>query len=143
MPQFNFTTYSSQIFWLLICFSVLYLVIRNVVIPRLHHTINNRTSVIDRDVDEAQKFYNEIEDLNQQIHSIKSQAQTEAQAMIEQSYKNKSMEREQKMEELKQEVENLTKQSKSRRKEFAAHVVFENEAITSTLIPKISKKILT
>lgn len=42
MPQFNFATYSSQIFWLLICFGVFFTYIKFYFLPRLEGVLLKR-----------------------------------------------------------------------------------------------------
>ncbi|MBT7451768.1 MAG: F0F1 ATP synthase subunit B', partial [Rhodospirillaceae bacterium] len=42
MPQFDPSTFSSQLFWLLICFVVLYWVISKFAIPRIGDILEQR-----------------------------------------------------------------------------------------------------
>ncbi len=46
MPQFDFSTYSSQIFWLLFCFGVFYSYIRFFFLPKLDGILSKRNSEI-------------------------------------------------------------------------------------------------
>jgi F-type H+-transporting ATPase subunit b len=46
MPQFDFSTYSSQIFWLLFCFGVFYTYIRFFFLPRLDGILSKRNAEI-------------------------------------------------------------------------------------------------
>ncbi len=52
-PPFDFWHWPSQIFWLLITFSVLYLVLSRSILPRIGGTIERRGSQVASDLDEA------------------------------------------------------------------------------------------
>ncbi|WPY00321.1 ATP synthase subunit b' [Candidatus Trichorickettsia mobilis] len=47
MPQFDISTYSSQIFWLAIIFSCLYLVISKIIAPTSEKILANRQQILD------------------------------------------------------------------------------------------------
>ena len=56
MPQLNPEFWLSQIFWLLFIFSILYLIIWKVFLPRITYSIENRKSKIVNDLNETQKL---------------------------------------------------------------------------------------
>jgi len=53
MPQLDVTTYTSQLFWLIICFSLLYLAIKYQTIPKLEQILQNRWNHIEGAQEEA------------------------------------------------------------------------------------------
>ncbi len=55
MPQFDVTQFPSQIFWLVVCFAVLYVLMAKLVLPRIGQTIESRERKIQSDLDAAQK----------------------------------------------------------------------------------------
>jgi len=55
MPQFDVKAFPSQIFWLVVCFAVLYFLMAKLVLPRIGRTIESRESKIQSDLDAAQK----------------------------------------------------------------------------------------
>ncbi len=55
MPQFDLTRFPTQIFWLVVCFAVLYALMANMVLPRIGKTIENRERKIQGDLEAAQK----------------------------------------------------------------------------------------
>lgn len=55
MPQFDLTRFPTQIFWLVVCFAVLYALMANLVLPRIGKTIESRERKIQGDLDAAQK----------------------------------------------------------------------------------------
>lgn len=50
LPQFDFTTYSSQIFWLFLCFAVLFLFIKYYFLPAIQGVLDVRDTKISDDI---------------------------------------------------------------------------------------------
>lgn len=61
MPQLDFDTYSPQFFWMIVCFSVLYLFISKVFVHNIESSIDARHRKINRLLDDAQKLTQESE----------------------------------------------------------------------------------
>jgi F-type H+-transporting ATPase subunit b len=53
MPQFDATTFPSQLFWLLISFVALYWIISRIAVPRIGEVLEQRARVIQDDLDRA------------------------------------------------------------------------------------------
>ena len=64
MPQLDLATYSSQIFWLITCLSVLFVSLKYYFIPRLESSIKNRQRKIEKMLSDAQDMRLESENLN-------------------------------------------------------------------------------
>ncbi len=60
-PPFDPTTYSSQLFWLVICFTFLYVVLSKLAIPRIGEVLEERHDRIQRDLDKASKLQEETQ----------------------------------------------------------------------------------
>ena len=56
MPQLDPEFWASQIFWLILIFSSLYLIIWKIFLPKIAYSIENRKSRVVNDLDEAQKL---------------------------------------------------------------------------------------
>lgn len=65
MPQFDTLTFSSQIFWLIITFGLLYIIIKNFVVPKAEQIFNNRKNTIDNQLEEATLLNAETEKLKE------------------------------------------------------------------------------
>ena len=61
MPQLNTEFWTAQIFWLILIFSILYLIIWRIFLPKITYSIENRKFKIVDDLNKAQK---EIESLS-------------------------------------------------------------------------------
>lgn len=53
MPQFDTTTFASQIFWLVVTFAIVYVFISRVALPRISATLENRQRKIGDDLAKA------------------------------------------------------------------------------------------
>lgn len=60
-PPFDPTTYSSQLFWLVICFTFLYVVLSKLALPRIGEVLEERRDRIQRDLDKAAQLREETE----------------------------------------------------------------------------------
>jgi F-type H+-transporting ATPase subunit b len=56
LPQLNVTTFSPQIFWLVVTFAMLYFVLSKVLLPRIGEVIEERADRITRDIEAAQRL---------------------------------------------------------------------------------------
>jgi F-type H+-transporting ATPase subunit b len=63
VPQLAVETYSSQVFWILIGFVILYLYVANVVTPKIEETFEDRISHIDDLIKNAKKLEAEAQKL--------------------------------------------------------------------------------
>lgn len=54
LPQLDFTTYSSQLFWMAIIFFVLYLVMSKKALPEIGSIVENRKGIIDENLKSAE-----------------------------------------------------------------------------------------
>ena len=61
LPQFDPSTYPSQIFWLLLTFGILYTVFSKKILPTLSNIIETRQNHIQGNLDTAEKLKNEAE----------------------------------------------------------------------------------
>ena len=87
MPQLNPEFWISQIFWLILIFSTLYLVIWKIFLPKITYSIENRKSRIVNDLDEAQKLKERAEKKLNEYNVIIEKSKKEAKKIIEDSKK--------------------------------------------------------
>ena len=70
MPQLDVTTYSTQIFWLLVCFSVLLILAKSFVVPNMDNIFNNRMRHINLLLDQASKLADEAKKIDREINDF-------------------------------------------------------------------------
>lgn len=60
MPQFDVSSFSSQLFWLITFFSFLYVVVSKYLAPRLEMLISQRGQIIEDNISLAQEYNDQI-----------------------------------------------------------------------------------
>ena len=87
MPQLNPEFWTSQIFWLILIFSILYLVIWKVFLPKITYSIENRKSRVVSDLDETQKLKENAEKKLKEYNQIIENSKKEAKKIIDDGVK--------------------------------------------------------
>lgn len=82
MPQLDVSTFSSQIFWLIICFATLYFLLSRRALPRISEILEARQDRIAADLDQAQRLRREAEAALLAYEQGVAKAQGEAHALI-------------------------------------------------------------
>jgi len=80
LPQLDTSTYVSQVFWLVIVFSFMYLVFSKKTVPQIGRTIENRAERISSDLDSAERLKNEVSELQRSYEEKLVQAREESYA---------------------------------------------------------------
>ena len=78
LPQLNFATYTSQIFWMLIVFAVLYIFFAKKSLPEISGVIENRKNHIQSDLEVAEKLAAEADEVQESYHASLAKAQEKA-----------------------------------------------------------------
>ncbi len=85
MPQLDFATWPPQIIWLLITFSILYLVISKFALPKIGGAIESRQNRIASDLDEAQRLKDDSEKAIAAYETALAEAKAKAHAIAQQT----------------------------------------------------------
>ena len=161
MPQLNPEFWASQIFWLILIFSILYMVIWKIFLPKITDGIENRKLRIMNDLNETQKLRESAEKKLREYNKIIEDAKKEARKIIEdnkQKLENDIKIKKQKFNEeiekellsVEKEIKNLKKSSISSINKIAVEVSSEvikqlvgtsvNMSNVSAIIEDISKR---
>jgi F-type H+-transporting ATPase subunit b len=95
MPQFNFATFPSQIFWLLICFAALYFLLARTAIPKIGAVLEARQRKIDDDLERATELELQAKEALATYESELDAAREQAQSAIRQASEEMAAEAEQ------------------------------------------------
>ena len=87
MPQLNPEFWTSQIFWLILIFSILYIIIWKIFLPKIINSIENRKLRIINDINETQKLKDNAEKKLKEYNKIIEDAKKEAKKIIEENKK--------------------------------------------------------
>ncbi len=141
MPQFDFTTYSSQIFWFAICFSLLYCFSHFIILPRILNILKDRRHVIDSDLSSAQALEDKLQALQTKTDLIKKEASQKYQSKLEEVSKTALKQREKMIEELKEKMEKMTKNSRQELKSFVENSHAKSQTAAQNLAAIIKEKL--
>lgn len=82
LPQLDFTTYASQIFWMFVTFSLLYVFLAKKTLPEVSGVIESRREQIEGDLDNAQRLKEESEAAQAAYEKAMSEAREKASALF-------------------------------------------------------------
>ena len=82
MPQLDVSTFPSQIFWLLICFSLLYYLLSRRALPRVSEILEARQDRIAADLDQAQRLRRDAEAALANYEQAIAKAQDRAHSLL-------------------------------------------------------------
>ena len=128
MPQLNPEFWAAQAFWLILIFSILYLVIWKIFLPKINYSIENRKSRIVNDLDEAQKLKESAEKKLEEYNKIIENSKQEAKKIIEDERKK-----------LDQDIKNKKKDFNNQIKKEITAAEKEIKDLKKTSLSNISK----
>lgn len=82
MPQFDVSTFPTQIFWLVVSFILLYLLMARVALPRINRVLEERQRRIDDNLDRAQTLKEEADAATAEYERVIEEARESARAAI-------------------------------------------------------------
>lgn len=113
LPQFDPSTFASQIFWLAVTFAVLYTIFARKTLPAISSTLENRRMHIDGDLDTAARLREDAAKAQKTYENLLNDARTEATRLLNEAIAESKAHAEKKMKELQakaaQEVETVGK----------------------------------
>ncbi|MGC0371617.1 MAG: hypothetical protein DGJ47_000308 [Rickettsiaceae bacterium] len=144
MPQFDITTFSSQLFWLFFIFSVLYFVIHKYIAPRIELVISSRDKYLESNVNMAQEYNDKLKSLEaykeqtlEEINSQISELQEMAMKVFSQQHQENMDEIAQKMQKKRQKnTDNIAQYVNNFHKSESQYCL----SLAAMIIEKITKK---
>ena len=142
MPQLDPTYWASQAFWLTLIFTLLYLTLSKMFIPKIKESIDDRENKIKDDLDEAQKLKLIAEKKLKEYEVTIEEAKKEAQKILYENKNKLSADIQNKKKKFEKEIEIEIKKTEqeieSLRKESLANITTISEEIASKIIEMIS-----
>ena len=78
LPQLDFTTFPSQIFWLIVALGFLYWLMTNIALPRIAGVLEERADAIADDLDKADEFKQKAEEAEKAYEQALADARAKA-----------------------------------------------------------------
>ena len=85
MPHLEFQTYAGQLFWLAVCFILLYAALSAFVLPKISGVIESRGNTIAHNLTEAEAAKIQAETISAQFEKLSQESGEKARKMIEES----------------------------------------------------------
>jgi F-type H+-transporting ATPase subunit b len=85
MPQLNFHDFAPQLFWLAVTFTLLYVLMKNVALPRIGEVVVAREQRIANDLDRAAALKAEAETAMQAYEKTQTEARAKAADLVRQA----------------------------------------------------------
>lgn len=142
MPQFDFTTYSSQIFWFAICFIILYTFVSLTITPRLKAIIEQRKKIINDDLQISQKLEAKIQEIRSSINKNNQDSSNIYHNQINLTVEEIKKNREEKIANLKKNIEESAKKSRLQLQDFINESQIKSIEVVDQLVKNIKSKII-
>lgn len=81
LPQLNFETWPSQVFWLIVALVVLYYLMSRIALPRIASVLEERADAIASDLDRAEELKRKAEEAERAYKQALADARAKAQAI--------------------------------------------------------------
>ena len=141
MPQLNPEFWFSQTFWLILVFTILYLIIWKRILPKITDNLENRKKTISTNLEESQNLKKLAEERYKEYKKLINDAKNEAGKIIsesklklDQDLNNKKMEIQK---EIDREINEAEKEIKNFKKKSLESVSKISKEISSEVIKKI------
>ena len=107
MPQFNSKSFNSQLFWLIITFTILYVIITYFILPRIRENIRLRKNKIANDIERAESIKLEVENMISQSNTKFEEAKNQAQKIVKQTLVKSNKEYNNQIDNIKKQIANM------------------------------------
>ena len=141
MPQFNAKSFNSQLFWLIITFTTLYLAITYFILPRIRENIRLRKNKIANDIERAESIKKEIEKMLADSNFKLEEAKSQAQKIVKESLLRYNKEYDNQIDTLKKQIANLQIETEKRIAEYKKNLEKDIEESAISLCAVILSKL--
>ena len=142
MPQLDPEFWIAQIFWLILTFSILYLIIWKIFLPKITYSVENRKSRIVNDLDETQKLKENAEKKLKEYNKIIENSKQEAKKIIEDERKKLDKDIENKKKDFSNQIEKEIVAVEKEIKDLKKNSLSNISKIASETSAELMKKII-
>lgn len=130
MPQLDVSTYSTQIFWLCLCFGVLFIIAKTFIVPNMNEIFGNRLRHINSLLEQAEKQAQEAQKID-----------AETTAFIENAKVDIAINEEQRIHEFNEKIERMQQDLSNRNAENSTIALLSIDKSISELSKDLENKI--
>ena len=141
MPQFNAKSFNSQLFWLIITFTALYLTITYIILPRVRENLRLRKNKVANDIERAESIKLEIENMISQSNLKFDEAKIQAQKIIKETTLRSNKEYDNQIDSLKKQIANMQVKNERKIAEYKNNLEKDIEKLAISLCAVILSKL--
>lgn len=141
MPQLDPSSFASQIFWLIVSFSLLYVLMSRSVIPRIREVLEKRSQQIMNNLDSAEDAKKHAEDAKRSYEKELEDAKNKAHQLIEKTQSELSESMNDELYSLKGKLDAQLEQANAQLAEQRKQVMQDMEPMLNDLTSMIIKHI--
>ena len=142
MPQLDPKYWASQAFWLVLVFTLLYLTISKIFIPKIKDNLNDRENKIKNDIDEASNLKDLSEKKQKEYNLLIENAKKEVQKILNENKNKLNIEIQNKkkiiQKEIEEEIQKAQMEIKNLKKDSIDNIAKISEEIAEKIIEEIS-----
>ena len=142
MPQLDPKYWASQAFWLILVFTLLYLTISKIFIPKIKDNLDDRENKIKNDIDEASNLKDLSEKKQKEYNLLIESAKKEVQKILNENKNKLNIEIQNKkkiiQKEIEEEIQKAQMEIKNLKKDSIDNIAKISEEIAEKIIEEIS-----
>ncbi len=142
MPQLDFATFPSQLFWLAVNFALLYWLMTKIALPRVGNILQSRAAAIKADLAGAAKLKAEAENILLNYDKTLAEAKNRARYLIKQATDDIQFEQTKQMAALEKKLESRMMESQNKLHAAKTKVLQEIKPLSAELADVMVKKLL-
>ena len=142
MPQLNPEFWFSQTFWLILVFTILYLIIWKRILPKITDNLENRKKTISTDLEEAQNLKKLAEERYKEYKKLINDSKNEAEKIISESKLKLDKDLNNKKIEIQKEIDREINEAEKEIKNFKKKSLESVSKISKEISSEVIKKIL-
>ena len=141
MPQLDPATFAPQLFWLAVIFTLFYLALSRLVLPRIEHVLKDRTTKIGGDLQAARDAQHRADKEAEHYEAEIATAKGKGHVMIRASREKLDGELNEKRRDLDSQLAAKTAETESRVRGMLERAAGDMEAITAEVVGDIVKEL--
>lgn len=147
LPQLDLSTWTSQIFWLVITFAILYFALSRFILPNLRDTLANRSDRIADDLDSASRMKLEAEEAGKAYEQSLRDARAKASNVAESTRQSLDAEIQAELDAADADAERESEIAEKRIREIKTSALSNIDAVAAdvagTLVSELTGKTVT
>lgn len=142
MPQLDISTYASQLFWLVVCFGVLYVLLSRLALPRIATALEERRDRIADELDQAAQMKSQSEEVLAAYEALLAESRERAHALAQETRHKLQQEAEAQRQKLDAELREKVADAEARIKDSRAQAREQLQGVSSELAGLILQRLV-